>query len=67
MKINKKGKTINFLLTCNHVIDEEKINKEEIIEIYYGKINQETKKIIKLDKNDRYIKTFKIPIDITLI
>ena len=41
MKINIKEKTINCLLTCNHVINEENINKKEIIEIYYGKINQE--------------------------
>ena len=67
IKFKIKGKQLNCLLTCNHVINDEYINSKEIIDIYYGKINQEINKKIKLDKNVRLIKTYKAPIDITLI
>ena len=67
IKFKIKGKQIKCLLTCNHVINDEYINSKEIIDIYYGKVNQEINKKIKLDKNIRLIKTYKAPIDITLI
>ena len=67
IKFKIKGKQINCLLTCNHIINDEYINAKEIIDIYYGKINQEINKKIKLDKNIRLIKTYKATIDITLI
>ena len=56
MPINKKIK--NFLFTCNHIINEESINKKIKINIFYGKIGKETKKEIKLDIKERYIRTF---------
>ena len=67
IKFKIKGKQLNCLLTCIHVINDEYINSKEIIDIYYGKINQEIIKKIKLDKSIRFIKTYKEPIDITLI
>ena len=57
-------KNNKFLFTNNHVISEDIIdsNKTIIIEIY----NKE-KYELKLNKNKRYIKTYKGPIDITVI
>jgi len=54
----------NFLFTNNHVISEDIIdsNKTIIIEIH----NKEEYEL-KLNKNKRYIKTYKDPIDITII
>ena len=67
MKIKIKEKKLNILFTCNHVINEKNIDSKETFDIYYGKITQEINKKIKLDTNFRLIKTFKKPIDITLI
>ena len=67
MKIKINEKQINCLFTCNHVINDDNIDLKETIKITYGKINQETNLKIKLDINQRLIKTFLPPIDITLI
>ena len=67
MKVKIKKTQKNLLLTCNHLANEESIDLKEVIEIFYGKINQEVNIKIKLDKNERYIKTYDSPIDITLI
>ena len=67
MKINVGQKEKHFLLTCNHLINNEIINSKEIIEIFYGKINQENHQSIKLNMKERLIFTFEQPIDITLI
>ena len=67
MKINIKGKQVNCLFTCNHVINEKNIEAEETFDIFYGKINQEINKKIKLNKKVRMIKTFEPPKDITLV
>ena len=67
MKIKTNEKLKNFLLTCNHLINEQNIKSKNIIEISFGKINKENHFQIKLDKNERKIITFKPPIDITLI
>ena len=67
MKIKIKGKEINGLFTCNHVINEKNIDSRETFDIYYGKITKEINKKIKLDTNIRLIKTFKNPIDATLV
>lgn len=67
MKTNINKKLHHFLLTCNHVITDKHISEMITIEISYGKIGQETIKNIKLDENERFIKTFGIPADLTLI
>ena len=67
MKIKTNEKLKNFLLTCNHLINEQNIKSKDIIEISFGKINKENHFQIKLDINERKIITFKPPIDITLI
>ena len=56
-----------FLITCYHVISNDLINSKKEIVLYYGKKEKEEKRIIKLDKNLRFIKSFENPIDITLI
>ena len=67
MKIKIKEEQKNCLFTCNHVINEKNIDSKETFDIYYGKITQEINKKIILDTNIRLIKTFKRPIDITLV
>ena len=61
--INKKIRY--FLMICQHVIKEEFVEKN--IRLYYGKSKEEKKIEIKLDRNKRYIKCFKKPLDITLV
>jgi len=56
-----------FLITCYHVISNDLINSKNEIVLYYGKKEKEEKRIIKLDKNLRFIKSFENPIDISLI
>ena len=67
MKIEINEKFNNYLLTCNHVIDERYINSKDIIDIFFGKMNKEIQIKIKLDINERNIITFKPPTDIILI
>ena len=63
--INKKIRY--FLMTCHHVIKEEFVKKKKFITLYYGKSKEEKKFEIKLDRDKRYIKCFKKPLDVTLI
>ena len=56
-----------FLFTNNHVIYQELADSKALIPIYYGKRDNEIKKIIKLDTEKRFIKCFVEPIDITAI
>ena len=60
-------KTRNFLMTCQHVIKEEFVERKKDITLYYGKSTEEKKLIIKLDRDKRYIKCFKKPLDVTLV
>ncbi len=56
--------TMKCLLTNNHVISQDMVNANSIIEIE----NDSGEKIeLKLNKNERYIKCFDKPIDITII
>ena len=41
--------------------------KKMVIALYYGKINKEKKLEIKLDRNERSIKCFDKPLDVTLV
>ena len=68
MKINIKQKPHCFILTNAHSITQSNIDSKTIIELFYGKANEETEKIIKLDKNKRFIKCFMdLNIDATII
>ena len=67
MKIVIKDKIFKFLVTCEHVVTEEMIKNKTKINIYYGKKNFEINKIIELNEKERYIKDFKVSLDITLI
>jgi V8-like Glu-specific endopeptidase len=67
IQIKTKLKIINFLLTCNHVIEEEDVDSKKTIKIFYGKKSYENENKILLDKELRFIKCFKKPIDITII
>ena len=67
MKLTIKNNQLKYLITNNHVIPQTKIDSEEEIHIFYGTYNQEIKRNIKLNKKERFIKTFIKPVDITLI
>ena len=66
IKLNIKKKQYKFIQTCEHSITQDNIDSKIIIDIYYGKVENETKFIIELDKNKRYIKAYKL-LDTTLI
>ena len=67
IKIKIKEKSINFLFTNFNIIPQQLVDSKQLISIYYGKKNNEIKKIIKLDIKDRFIKCFSEPKDITII
>ena len=67
IQIKTKLKIIDFLLTCNHVIEQEDVDSKKTIKIFYGKKSYENEHNILLDKDLRFIKCFKKPIDITII
>ena len=62
-----KGQQLFTLFTCCHVITQDFVNSKETIVFYYGEKENEIKKYIKLDINERFIKCFEKPIDITII
>ena len=66
MKLEKSKKPFYCLLTCEHVINEEMINSKTEIEVYYE--NQNSKIEITLNKDERFIRSYKyINIDATVI
>ena len=67
IKFNVKGEQLFFLFTNYHVITQDIVDSKTIIDIYYGIITNETKKSIKLDTNERFIKCFDKPKDVTSI
>ena len=67
VQIKTKLKIIRFLLTCNHVIEQKHVESKTIIKIFYGNKRYEFSKDIILDKDQRFIKCFEKPIDITII
>ena len=56
-----------FMFTNYHLINQTLVDSKAFISIYYGKKDNEIKKVIKLDKDERFIKCFEEPIDITVI
>ena len=67
MKVNIKGNKYNFLCTNFHVIKKEFVESKKELNIFYGKKYDETQKKITLDINQRFIKCFDKPIDVTII
>ena len=67
MKFMIKGVEFFTLFTCCHLIKQDFINPKKTIIFYYGKKENEIKKYIKLDINERFIKCFEKPKDVTII
>lgn len=59
IKLNIENKLFHFLFTCKHSIEDEVIESEKEIVLYYGKSKNEKDLKIKLDKNQRIIKIYK--------
>ena len=58
MRIKTNNKEMKSLFTCKHVISENDINNNLVIDLYFGEKNQEKERKIKLDKKQRFIKAF---------
>ena len=56
-----------FLIACNNIIDEKCVKSKISIIVNYGKFNEEEKLDLKLDINERHIKLYNKPYDISLI
>ena len=67
MKATIRGIRYKYLLTNYHVIKQEDVDSKKEFTFYYGEKDNETMKIIQLDKNKRFIKCFNKPKDVTLI
>ena len=67
LQIKIRDRELNCLVTNDHVIPQEYVNSKKIIFLYYGKKEKEIIKIIKLDENERFIRCFPEPKDITII
>ena len=67
IKFSLKNKIRHFLMTCHHIIQGKFVIEKKVITLYYGKNNEEEKFKIKFDRDNRYIKFFDKPVDITLI
>ena len=67
MKAFIKNKLKHFLFTCHHVVSKKDIESKISLEVYYGKKNNEQKKVIKLDTERRFITFFEGDKDVTII
>lgn len=67
IKFKIKGQQLFTLFTCFHVIGQDFVNSKKTIIFYYGEKKNEIKKYIKLDINERFIKCFEKPKDVTII
>ena len=56
-----------FLMAYNQILSKTIIEEKKYIKIYYGLRSEEKTLTIKLDNNQRYIKCFDYPIEVTLI
>ena len=58
LKLPKQGNNSFYLLTNNHLITDEMLNKKQEIKLYYD--DNDSKNVsINLDQNERYIRNFK--------
>jgi V8-like Glu-specific endopeptidase len=67
IKCKIKNKLVFTLFTNYHVIPKYLVNSKETIKIIYGNKINETRKYMKLDENQRFIKCFPQPKDVTVI
>ena len=67
IKFSLKNKIKHFLMACHDIIQEKFVIEKRFITLYYGKYNEKEKFEIKLDRDNRYIKCFDKPVEITLI
>ena len=67
IKLSLKSNMKYFLMTCCHIIKERFVEEKINIKLYYVNSNEEKEIIINLDKDERFIKCFEKPIDVTLI
>lgn len=67
LKFKRKEKFFFSLFTNYHVISQDLVNSCKTINVYYGIKSNETKRQIKLDKTERFIKCFEKPKDVTVI
>ena len=68
MKTNIYEKEYKFICTNFHIINQNDVNLKKKFNFFYGKKGSETKKSIRLDENERFIKCFdEEKEDITLI
>ena len=58
MRIKIYNKEKKCLFSCKHIISDKDINNNIIINLYFDENNKEEERKIKLDKNQRFIKTF---------
>ena len=65
IKFNLKDKERYFLMTCQHVIKEEFVKEKKVIKFYYGEVDNEKK--LKIGLEERNIKYYDAPLDMTLI
>ena len=65
MRVILEGKNINCLITNYHIISQDLVDTKKKIKVQIEKENKEIE--LELDRNKRFIKCFKKPIDITLI
>ena len=66
MKIKINDKEIKCLFTCYHVISEEDLENEIIIDIYFGNIEKEHHRALELNNNKRFMRAFREE-DVTMI
>ena len=66
MRIPFEKERLNFFVTNNHVIKNKIVNQDIKVNIYYGKRNSETKRVIDLNMDKRLIVFFE-DMDITVI
>ena len=66
MRLEKSNKSFYCLITCEHVVEEEMIDSKNEIEVYYD--NQKSKLKISLNKDERFIRSYRyINIDAIVI
>ena len=66
IKVGLKMKEYKFLFTCHHSLPQQIIDSKTKISIFYGRKNEEIKKKMVLDRDQRFIKAFE-DIDVAVI
>ena len=67
LKIKIRDRELKCLMTNYHVIPQEYVTSKKTVFLYYGKKEKEIKKRIELNSNERFIRCFREPKDVTII